>query len=67
MTVELGSSYSYQRKGTKTCLVDKKDSFQYVPLIENLHSLLENKEIFDEVLLRTILIMTCFASAILHK
>lgn len=24
MTVELGSSYSYQRKGIKTCLIEKK-------------------------------------------
>ncbi len=53
MTVELGLSYSYQRKGTKTRLVEKRDTFQYVPLIENLHSLLENKEIFDEIQLRT--------------
>ena len=49
MTVELGSVYCYQRSGTKSRLIEKKETFQYVPLIENLQSVLQNKDIYSEV------------------
>ena len=49
MTVELGSLYCYQRSGTKSQLIEKKETFQYVPLIENLQCVLQNKEIYSEV------------------
>ena len=49
MTVELGSVYCYQRSGTKSRLIEKKETFQYIPLIENLQSVLQNKDIYSEV------------------
>ena len=49
MTIELGSSYCYQRSGTKTRLIERKDTFQYIPLIENLQAILQNKEVYTEV------------------
>ena len=49
MTVELGSLYCYQRSGTKSRLIEKKETFQYIPLIENLQCVLQNKEIYSEV------------------
>ena len=49
LTVELGTSYKYQRSGSKRRLVEYKDTFQYIPLMDNLVQLLKNPEIFDEV------------------
>lgn len=47
--MELGSSYQYKRSGVKRSLVEKRDTFQYVPFIENLTWLLQNNDIYNEV------------------
>jgi len=49
VTCELGSVYKYRKCGSKRQLTEVKDTFQYVPLIDNLQHLLENKDVFDEV------------------
>ncbi len=49
VTVELGTAYHYKRSGTKRSLVEKCDTFQYVPLIANLQWLLQNRDICQEV------------------
>ena len=49
ITIELGTTYQYKRSGAKRSLVEKSESFQYVPLIDNLEWLLQNKEVFHEV------------------
>ena len=49
MTVELGTRYKYQFIGAKRRLVQKSDTFQYVPLIDNLQWILQNKEVYNEV------------------
>jgi len=49
VTIELGSSYCYQMSGMKTGLIERKDTFQYIPLIENLQAILQNKEVYTEV------------------
>ena len=49
ITVELGSTYCYKRSGAKRSLVEKSESFQYIPLIENLQWVLQNKEVYQEV------------------
>ena len=45
MTVELGTRWEC-RNGKH---VQQKDSFQYVPVLEGLTKLLQNREIYDEV------------------
>ena len=45
----LGTTYQYQRSGAKRRLVEKEETFQYVPLIDNLKWLLQNKDIYNEV------------------
>lgn len=49
VTIELGTSYHYKRSGSKRVLVEKRDTFQYVPLIENLEWILQNKSLRTEV------------------
>lgn len=49
VTVELGTSYQYTRSGAKRLLVEKKESFQYIPLIENLEWLLQCRDVYNEV------------------
>lgn len=49
VTVELGSTYHYKRSGAKRSLLEKSESFQYVPLIENLEWLLQNTDVYQEV------------------
>lgn len=39
----------YQKRGQKRRLVERKETFQYIPLIANLQALLQNKEVFSEV------------------
>ena len=36
ITIELGTTYQYKRSGAKRSLVGKYESFQYIPLIDNL-------------------------------
>lgn len=43
VTIDLGTSYVYQKHGAKRRLIEKKDTFQYVPLLENLQAFLQNK------------------------
>lgn len=50
MTIQLGSSYGYQKRGAKRQLVESQDTFQYVPLIQNLEWILQNKDLYDEVI-----------------
>lgn len=49
MTVELGTHYQYKRSGTRRSLVERKDTFQYVPLLQNLEWLLQNGDVCKEV------------------
>ncbi len=53
VTVELGTTYQYERSGAKRLLIEKPDTFQYVPLIDNLQWVLQNKEVYWEVSLFT--------------
>ncbi len=55
VTVELGTSYQYKKKGAKRVLVEKPDTFQYVPLIDNLQWILQNTDVYQEVSLSTTL------------
>ena len=49
MTIVLGSERVCTHTGAKRRLSEVKDTFQYVPLLESLQSLLRNSEILDEV------------------
>lgn len=49
ITVTLGSERVYTQTGAKRRLSEVNDTFQYVPLLESLQSLLRNSEILDEV------------------
>ena len=49
VTVELGKSYRYKSSGAKRRLVESSDTYQYVPLIDNLQWLLQHQDIYDEV------------------
>ena len=49
ITVTLGSERVYTQTGAKRRLSEVNDTFQYVPLLEGLQSLLRNSEILDEV------------------
>ena len=51
-TVELGTEFVPVQNGNKRKLTEKKYTFQYVPLLDGLKSLLSKQEILDEV--------TCF-------
>lgn len=53
--MELGTSYQYRRSGVKRSLVEKKDTFQYVPFIKNLEWILQNKDVYNEVRVRLVL------------
>ena len=41
--------YRYKRSGAKRSLVEKSENFHYVPLLDNLEWILQNKEVYDEV------------------
>lgn len=45
----LGTSLRYQSIESSRQLVDTQDTFQYVPLLENLQAFLNNFEVFKEV------------------
>ena len=47
--MELGTTYRYKSSGAKRSLVEKSETFQYVPLIENLQWLLQNMDLYQEV------------------
>ena len=46
MTIQLGVNIESRARGT---LTERKDTFQYVPLLQGLRALLKNEEILDEV------------------
>ncbi len=50
VSVTLGSSYKYKLTGINRSLVEKADTFQYIPLLSNLEWLLQNKNVYREVL-----------------
>lgn len=45
----LGTSLKYQQSGSTRRLVEHQDTFQYVPLTENLEKFLSNPEVLAEV------------------
>ena len=47
--MELGTTYQYKRSGAKRLLIEKPDTFQYVPLIDNLQWVLQNKDVYREM------------------
>ena len=49
VTITLGTSYQYKQSGAKRRLVERCDTFQYIPFLENLEWFLDNKEIYKEV------------------
>lgn len=49
VTITLGTEYHYRASGAKRCLVEKPETFQYVPLIENLEWMLQNADVCHEV------------------
>ena len=51
LACELGTSFRYQQTGAKRKLVEVTETSQYVPLLPNLERLLNNKNIFQEVLI----------------
>ena len=48
-TIELGKTYTWEKLGGKSKLVETKDTFQYVPLLDSIASTLGNKDLYDEV------------------
>lgn len=49
VTITLGTEYHYRASGTKRRLVEKCETFQYVPFLENLEWMLQNPDICHEV------------------
>ena len=49
VTVELGTTYQYERSGAKRLLIEKPNSFQCILLIDNLQWVLQNKDVYSEV------------------
>lgn len=49
VTVELGTTYCYRRSGPKRLLMERSETFQYIPLIPNLQWLLQNTDVYEEV------------------
>ena len=50
VTMLLGASFKYQRSGGTQRLVEVKETFEYVPLLENLEQFLSNPEVLQEVI-----------------
>lgn len=48
VTIKLGKRMEYVNTGSKRRLCEVEDTFQYVPLLEGLKSLLAHAEIRDE-------------------
>ncbi len=48
-TIELGKTYTWESLGGKSKLVETKDTFQYVPILDSLASIMQNRDIFSEV------------------
>lgn len=49
VTITLGTEYRYKARSAKRCLIEKPETFQYVPLIENLEWVLQNTDVCHEV------------------
>ena len=50
ITVELGTELVPVQKCNKRRITEKKNTFQYVPLLDGLQQLLSKEEILDEVI-----------------
>ncbi len=59
-TVILGSTYEYRKSGAKRRLIEKQETFQYVPLIKNLEWVLQNKDLSTEVRFFVVIIVVQF-------
>ena len=53
VTITLGTEYHYRASGTKRRLVEKCETFQYVPFLKNLEWMLQNPDICHEVHVNT--------------
>lgn len=49
LTITLGTEYSYKQRGAKSCLTERSETFQYVPLTDNLEWVLQNSDVYREV------------------
>ena len=47
--MQLGSSYIYKNSGQKRRLVEQQDTFQYIPLLQNLEWVLQNEDVYKKV------------------
>ena len=48
-TIELGTTYTWEKLGGKSKLVETKNTFQYVPILDSIASIVGNKDLYDEV------------------
>ena len=53
MKIELRTQLTYRGHGCKRQLVEKRDDFIYVPLLQTLQAMLKNDEILQEVRIKT--------------
>lgn len=49
ISITLGTSYKYKATGIHRSLIEKADTFQYVPFLGNLEWLLQNRSIYNAV------------------
>lgn len=49
VTITLGTEYCYKQSGAKRYLTERSETFQYVPLIDNLEWVLQNRDVYHEV------------------
>ena len=61
MTIKLGISFRYQQTGSTRQLVEFDETFQYIPLMENLERLLNNADVLQEVhsIVQSVYICVC--------
>lgn len=50
VTIVLGTTLRYQQCGSVRRLAECKETFEYIPLLENLEKFLSNCEVFQEVI-----------------
>ena len=60
VTQQLGTSFKYKKIGSSRRLIEIQDTFEYVPLLDNLERLLCNQDVFEEVY-RVLLILGILA------
>jgi len=61
VTIKLGISFRYQQTGSTRQLVEFDETFQYIPLMENLERLLNNADVLQEVhsIVQSVYIYVC--------